>query len=417
MKRVLLLLPTTSYRNADFLAAARALHVDIIAAADYCEVLAPLWGMNPVLSVPFDQPEKARDRLLNVIGEPPPDAVMAVDDAGLELAGLLNEHWRLPGNPVAAVRSLRDKLEFRLLQTHTGLNCPRFYHLPNDAQPSSFDVGYPLVVKPRRLSASRGVIRCDDSVQLSHAVARSRGIQQRADRAAAGLGLMIESYIPGTEHALEGLLQDGRLRTLALFDKPDPLDGPYFEETIYVTPSRLPDETQEQLRAAAQRVCLTAGLRRGPVHAEARVNATGVWLIEVAARSIGGLCSRTLRHTLGVGLEQLVLAQALGEILHIEPATGAAAVMMIPIPITGLYRGVRGLEHALSLPGIEGIIITAEPGQWLAPPPEGRSYLGFIFARADSAASAESAARVAHRQLIFDIQPAHSVEQRSPALS
>jgi biotin carboxylase len=248
------------------------------------------------------------------------------------------------------------------------------------------------------------VIRADDSEQLVQAVNRVRAIQSRADRDAEGLGLVIEGFIPGREYALEGALDKGELTALALFDKPDPLDGPYFEETLYITPSRLPAEFQSRIRHEVAGVCRSAGLTDGPIHAEMRVNDQGIWLLEVAPRSIGGLCGRVLTHSLGMTLEELILRRVVGEPLPISNAEGAAGVMMIPVPRRGIYHGVEGLAEARAVLAVTEVILTAEPGQIIAPPPDGSSYLGFIFSRASSAAEAEQALRVAHRRLCFDIR-------------
>src|SRR6267143_1735770 len=355
MKRVLLLLPTTGYRNNDFLAAAKKLGVEIVAAANYCHQLAPSWGLAPIMALHFDRPEQAADTVLREIGGNL-DAVLAVDDSGVELAALLSERLGLPGHPAHAVR--------------------------------------------------RGVIRADNSEERMRAVNWVRAIQSRADRDAQDLGLIMENFIPGSEYALEGSLERGELTTLALFDKPDPMDGPYFEETLYITPSRLPEALQDSIHEDVARACRVAGLAAGPVHAEVRVNDQGVWILEVAARSIGGLCGRVLIHFLGMSLEELILRQVLAE----EPLAtagegGAAGVMMIPIPRRGIYHGLEGLAAAQSVRGVTGVSITAEPGQIIAPPPDGASYLGFIFARAASPADAEMALRMAHRWLHFDIRP------------
>jgi biotin carboxylase len=263
-------------------------------------------------------------------------------------------------------------------------------------------------VKARRLSASRGVIRADDSEALLRAVNWVRAIQSRADRDAAELGLMVEAFIPGREFALEGTLDRGELTTLALFDKPDPLDGPYFEETIYVTPSRLPQAVQARIHGEVARACRVAGLATGPIHAEVRVNESGIWILEIAARSIGGLCGRVLTHSLGMSLEEQILRQAVAEpraaVINAAGEGAAAGVMMIPIPRRGIYHGLEGLAAAQSVAGITGVSITAEPGQIVAPPPDGASYLGFIFSRAGNPAEAEDALRGAHRGLRFDIR-------------
>jgi len=406
MKRILLLLPTTGYRNNDFLAAAKKLRVEIVAAANYCHQLAPSWGLAPIMALHFDRPEQAADTVLREIGGNL-DAVLAVDDSGVELAALLSERLGLPGNPAHAVRRVRDKLAFRRLLREREFLCPEFHHLPTGEDPRKLfpELKFPVVVKARRLSGSRGVIRADDSEELMRAVNWARAIQSRADRDAQELGLIIEDFIPGREYALEGTLERGELTTLALFDKPDPMDGPYFEETLYITPSRLPEALQDCIHEDVARACRVAGLAAGPVHAEVRVNDQGVWILEVAARSIGGLCGRVLIHFLGMSLEELILRQAAAEPLPIAGEGGAAGVMMMPIPRRGIYHGLEGLAAAQAVPGVTGVAITVQPGEIIAPPPDGASYLGFIFARAASPADAEMALRIAHRQLHFDIRP------------
>ncbi len=405
MKRVLLLLPVASYRNEDFLAAARGLNIEVIAVADYCPQLAPGWGMGALSAVHFDQPLSAAQTILDHLPDEP-DAVLAVDDHGLELAALLRERLGLPGNTVAAVRLTRDKLAFRhLLQKH-GFACPEFQHLADDADVKTVarSINYPVVVKARRLSSSRGVVRADNAQELIAAVKWVRTIQARADRESGALGVIVERFIPGQEYALEGLLNAGELTVLALFDKPDPLDGPYFEETIYVTPSRLSESMQALIAEQVNRACHLAGIHTGPVHAEMRINEQGVWLLEVAARSIGGLCGRMLNHALGMSLEELVLRHALGESLPKVATSKASAVMMIPIPKRGIYQGVRNLASAQNVLHITDIHIAAEPGALLLPAPEGASYLGFIFAQADTPQAADYAVREAQRILEFEIQ-------------
>lgn len=406
MKRVLLLLPTTGYRNDDFIAAAKKLGVEIVAAANYCHQLAPSWGLAPLMALHFDRAEQAADTAMREI-HARPDAVLAVDDAGVELAALLAQRLGLPGNSTRAVRRVRDKLAFRSLLREHGFPCPAFHHLPSADNPGKLaaELTYPVVVKARRLSASRGVIRADDAESLLRAVSWVRAIQSRADRDAEELGLIVEDFIPGREYALEGLLDRGQLNTLAVFDKPDPLDGPYFEETLYVTPSRLPQAQQERMREEVARACRAAELITGPVHAEVRINDRGVWILEVAARSIGGLCGRVLTHALGMSLEELNLRHALSEPLAIADDGSAAGVMMIPIPRRGIYHGLEGLAAAQSVAGVTQIAIAVEPGQIVAPPPDGASYLGFIFSRAAQPADAERALRFAHRRLRFDIRP------------
>lgn len=410
--RVLLLLPVASYRNDAFRAAAARLNIEVIAAADYCHQLAPLWGLHPIMAVPFDRPRAGVEQILRSLDRAP-DAVVAVDDHGAELAALLNESFGLPGNSAAAVARVRDKLRFRELLAAGGFDCPRFAHLPQRATTNALPphLHFPVVVKARRLNASRGVIRADNIAQYRAAVERVRGIQRLTDRDAARLGLVVEEFIPGAEYALEGLLENGRLSGLALFDKPDPLDGPYFEETIYATPSHLPDSMQQTITQTVGDACRAAGLVTGPVHAEMRINANGVFLLEIAPRSIGGLCGRIIEYALGVNLEELVLRHALRQPQPPRPQRAAAAVMMIPIPARGIFNGVRGVAAARAVTGIDDISITAEPGQIIMPPPEGAAYLGFIFAHAATADAAVAALREAHHHLTFDIHPAMRVSR------
>ncbi|MCA1648134.1 MAG: ATP-grasp domain-containing protein, partial [Chloroflexi bacterium] len=219
--------------------------------------------------------------------------------------------------------------------------------------------------------------------------------------------LLVEEFMPGVEVALEGLLIDGVLITLALFDKPDPLNGPYFEETLYVTPSRLPQDAQARISAAAQGAAAALGLRSGSVHAELRLNERGAWIVEVAARSIGGLCSSTLRFGSQTTLEQIILRQAAGlDLTSLEREQQPAGVMMIPIPATGRLREVHGLAHAQRVPGIDEITISIPCGELVEAPPRASRYLGFIFAHAETPAAVEQALRAAHTRLSFDIEPA-----------
>jgi biotin carboxylase len=404
-QRVLLLLPAASYRNDAFRAAAQGLGVEIVPAADYCHRLAPQWGLHPLMALPFDQPRRALALALRELGTRP-DAVLAVDDHGVELAALIARRLGLPGNPVGSVRVLRDKLAFRSLLKRHRMHCPWFRRLRPDADPTTLrSVQFPAVVKARRLSASRGVIRADNRLELIRAIAQVRRIQERGDRDAARLGIVIEQFIPGREYALEGLLVKGRLRVLALFDKPDPLDGPHFEETIYVTPSRLPRRMQRTAVREVERACRHAGLAHGPVHAEFRSNGRDIWLLEIASRSIGGLCGSVLTHALGMTLEEFILRHALGRALPAARSRAACGVMMIPIPARGIFDHVAGLNEALAVSGVTAIRVTAERGQIVAPPPEGTGYLGFIFARGRAVARVEASLRAALQRLEIRIRP------------
>jgi biotin carboxylase len=404
MPRLLLLLPAAGYANQDFIDAASRLNIELVACADYCHRLAPGWGLPPLMSVPFDQPELALPRVLNALTQPV-DAVLAADDHGVALAARLRAALQLPGNPPEAVAMLTDKLRFRQLQQAAGLPHPAFVAVRDDDVHAAAVAGFPLVVKARRLNASRGVIRADDATQLARAMKQVQGIQARVQRDAAALGLLVERFIPGAEVALDGVLTNGDLRVLAVFDKPDPLDGPYFEETCFVTPSHLPAATQRELADTVQHACVAAGVTEGVIHAEARINDAGIWLLEIAPRGIGGLCGRVLAATLGMTSAEIVLRHATGLPLPGQPEQGAAGVMMLPIPVSGIFHGIDGLDAARGIAHVSGIEITAHPGQLLAPPPDGSGYLGFIFSRAATPQQAEAALRAAYAALVLRIQP------------
>jgi biotin carboxylase len=284
-----------------------------------------------------------------------------------------------------------------------GVPVPSFTVFSVDADPAAAakTLRYPCVVKPLSLSASCGVIRANSPAEYIAAFYRVSALLDKLGLAVSGdtSGLLVEDFVPGIEVALEGLLTEGRLRVLALFDKPDPLDGPFFEETIYITPSRLPESTQARIAQCAARAAEALGLREGPIHGELRVNDSGVWVIELAARSIGGRCSRTLRFAAGLSLEEVILRHALRLPLPAFEMQRPAGVMMLPIPKTGLLREVRGQIEALGVPGVEELLITAQPGEELVPLPEGTRYLGFIIARGDSPEEVEATLREAHRRL------------------
>ena len=263
-------------------------------------------------------------------------------------------------------------------------------------------------MKPLTLNGSRGVIRADNADQLVAAVHRLSRLLHSIDPSPESKPYLAEDFIPGFEVALEGLLDHGELKVLALFDKPDPLDGPFFEETIYVTPSRLPMQTQDAIAQCTADSAKALGLAEGPVHAELRVNEQEAWLVEMAGRSIGGLCSQTLRfaRSADISLEEIILRQALGlKIDALVRETRAGGVMMIPIPEAGLLRRVIGIDEAKAVIGIADVQITAKLNYPLVPLPEGESYLGFIFARGGTPADVEAALRAAHACLRFEVQP------------
>ncbi|HJU04321.1 MAG TPA: ATP-grasp domain-containing protein [Nitrospiraceae bacterium] len=406
MPRLLLLLPSSTYRGEAFLEAAAKLEIDVTLGLERTVVLLHRpeceW-----LSLNFSEPERSASAVVEYAQGQPIHAVLGVDDVTAVLAAQFAEALDLPHNSVESVSAARNKHHMRKLLHARGVPVPRFAPVSIFDDPAALagTVPYPCVVKPLILSASCGVIRADNPDEFVTAFRRVAALLQKLGITAtgeAGRQLLVETFIPGREVALEGLLTGGSLRVLAFFDKPDPLDGPFFEETIYVTPSRLPMAIQRDIAVCAEHAARALRLREGPIHGEFRVNEQGVWAIEIAARSIGGRCSRTLHFAAGISLEELILRHAFRmELPPLEREAGAAGVMMLPIPRAGVFREMRGEAEALAVPGIEEVIITAEPGQTLLPLPEGTRYLGFMIARAAAPADVEAALRLAHGRLAF----------------
>ena len=378
------------------MAAAKALGADVVVASDHEQVLAGDDGER-ALAVYLRRPELAADAIVEFAGETPLDAIVPVDDKGVVVAAIASDRLGLASNPPSAASAARNKLEMRRALRSAGVRQPEFRVLypTSDAAEAASEVGWPVVIKPVGLAASQGVIRADDAASAVATAARVRAIVADADEDPEQ-PLLVEEFVPGVEVAVEALLDDGHMDVLAVFDKPDPLDGPYFEETLYVTPSRLPAATLARVEQTARAAAAGLGLREGPVHAELRVRGDEPYILEVAARSIGGLCARALRFGLGVSLEELILRHALRLPIHDTRLTHpASGVMMLPIPRAGVLREVRGLDAAGAAPGIAGVEITIASGRSVRPLPEGHRYLGFLFARGASATEVERALRSA----------------------
>ena len=404
-KRLLLLMSPATYRAGAFLNAAKSLNLEIVVGIDLPETLSEYWHVP--LGLDFMDHATSLRTIVEFAQEHPIHAIISVDDSATELAARASAALGLAHDSPQAAEAARDKLLMRTLMSAGGAPCPVFrpFGLSDDPVWIAGQVTYPCVLKPLRLSGSRGVIRADDPAGFVAAFNRLKRLLISEGNSEYETSILVEDFIPGFEVALEGMLTHGALKVLALFDKPDPLDGPFFEETIYTTPSRLPASVQDDIARCVATAAASLGLQEGPVHAELRVNEQGPWMLEMAGRSIGGLCSTILEFGSGMCLEELILRHAIGEeITAIERDGHAAGVMMIPIPAAGILKGVHGVEEALQVLLITGIEITAKLNYALVPLPEGASYLGFIFARGDTPAEVEEAIRKAHKLLKFDVR-------------
>jgi biotin carboxylase len=419
--RLLLFTAKLGYQTRAFDAAAKKLGVELVFVTDRCHQLDDPWH-DRALPVRFEAPEEAAYAVMQAEADRNVDAVLALGDRPTLAAAYVARGLGITYNHPASVEACRSKLRMREVFRAAGLPTPWFRSVPLHPipEPALLGITYPCVLKPISLSASQGVVRANNREEFIAAAGRLKRLLESAEiQATREMNLdrmIVEEYLPGREVAVEGLLKDGELRVLVIFDKPDPLEGPYFEETIYVTPSRLPEAEQALIRKSFADATRALGLTHGPVHGEFRINDRGIWPIEVAARPIGGLCARALRFQLEteampIGLEELLLRHALDLPGWDAPReTAASGVLMIPVPQSGILEKVEGAEEARNVPGVTELEITARWRDFLAAWPEGSSYLGFLFARGEHAESVEEALRTGHAKLNFKLTPRLPVE-------
>jgi len=427
-KRVLLFAAKLGYQTRSFDEAARKLGVHLTFVTDRCHQLDDPWG-DRAIPVHFETPEVAAYEVLQAVrgSNATPGGILALGDRPAVVAANVARGLAIPYNHPAAVEACRSKLRMREIFREAGLPTPWFrsVSLHPAPEPALLGIDYPCVLKPLALSASQGVIRANNRAEFLAAAERIRRLLASPEIAARREPhldqMIVEAYIPGREVAVEGLLTDGALRVLAIFDKPDPLEGPYFEETIYVTPSRLPEVQQRAIGHSAAEAVRALGLSHGPIHAEFRIHDEGVWPLEVAPRPIGGLCAHALcfidpvacagSPAEPIGLEELLLRHA-AELPGSNAAreSSASAVMMIPVPRSGILESIAGENEARATANITELHITARLHDHIAAWPEGSSYLGFLFARANTPADAQAALCEAHAKLKFTLSPRLPVE-------
>jgi hypothetical protein len=420
-KRLLLFTGKLGYQTRSFEEAALQLGVQLVYVTDRCHQLEDPWG-DRAIAVRFENPEVAAYTVMESLRSQSVNGILALGDRPAVAAAYAARGLGISYNHPAALEACRNKLRMREIFRDAGLRVPWFRNISINPlpEPSLLGISYPCVLKPLSLSASQGVVRANNRLEFLAAAAQIRWVLQSPEiRSTRELNLdhvLVEGYIPGREVAVEGLVTDGTVRVLAIFDKPDPLEGPYFEETIYVTPSRLPDAQKQTIGQCARDAARALGISQGPIHAEFRINEDGVWPLEVAPRPIGGLCARALRFLLGsekelIGLEELLMRQALELPGTDAPRESlASGVMMIPVPKSGVLESVIGEDDARAVPGITDLLITARLHDYIAAWPEGSSYLGFLFARGNNAEEVERAIRKTHEKLAFTITPRLPVE-------
>lgn len=405
--RVLVIAPHGSYRTAPFIKAAKKLNVDILIASqgEHSIVSEYVHGLH----IDFTDAEQALEIILVEAKNSKFSGIIGTDDVTTELAAKVAVKLSLPHNNPQAVKIAQRKDLARISLKKSNVKIPRFdlLNTKKTLSEQSIKVNFPAVIKPVALSASRGVIRVNNNEELEQAIERVTQMLSAELNLKDEVKnvLLLEEFIPGKEVAIEGMLHKGELDVLAVFDKPDPLDGPFFEETYYITPTSYSGKIQKEIKQTVLASCLAYGLKEGPIHAECRINESGVWILEVAARTIGGMCGRLLSLGTGHSLEELVLLHAMGQRVETKKLDTAAGVLMIPIPKAGILKRVEGLLQAQRIPFINDVTIDVREGYELIPLPEGNSYLGFVFAEAPTVAEAEQALRDAHNCLNIVIAP------------
>ncbi len=410
MPRVLFLMPTKTYRASAFLAAAVKLNIDAVVGSERKQALE-VFTPDRTLTLDFSNPGKATQTIIEFAKKHPVNAIIPVDENTAVIGSLASEALDLPRNSPESAIAAREKQRMRAILNKADLPSPDSTVFSTKEEPKELaqKIKYPCVLKPLFLSSSRGVIRANEPAEFISAFKRIKTILSDPEIIKSDPKLsrqiLVETFVPGDEVAVEGIFTEGKLKVLAIFDKPDPLNGPYFEETIYVTPSRHPEEILQQLESTVVQASQGMGIKHGAVHAELRINQDGVWLIEIAARSIGGMCSKVLRFDLDMSLEELIIRHAIGEkIEEFNREKQAAGVMMIPIPKLGILKEILGLKQAQSISGIEEIKITIPISQKVVPLPEGNKYLGFIFSRREKPEVVEETLKEAHERLEFVIE-------------
>lgn len=393
MPQVLIVAATTGYQTRLFADAARSLGLRPRLATDRCHILDDPWA-DDAIPVRFETPVESAQSAAAALRGSGMKGIVAVGDLPAITAAALAAELGLPFHSVPAATRAHSKLLAKEAFRAAGVPIADYQAvaLSADSRELARRQTYPVVLKPIDLSASRGVIRANDAAEFVAAFERIRRM--------TGEPMLVEQFLPGREFAIEGIMTHSELRILAIFDKPDPLDGPFFEETIYVTPSRASAEVQRRMERLVGDAVRALGLTHGPIHAEVRANENEAWVLEVAARPIGGLCARVLRFTDGTSLESLILRHAVGQAIDgLRLADAASGVLMMPIGAGGVLQCVEGVDEARRVQGVVDVVVTAKQGHTLLPLPEGKSYLGFVFASGDSAEAVERSLREAHGRL------------------
>mgnify|MGYP001817383468 FL=1 len=407
--RLLLISHHNSYRIAPYIKAAIKLGLEVTIASEGKHSLVSEVANG--LHIDFSDIPQTVKTIINEHQRHPFSGILGSDDQTVEIAAATASVLGLPHNPPEAAQysHRKDLARAQLAQAGCPVPLHRLFDFNQPTEKQLNGLPWPCVLKPLNMTASRGVIRADNEAEFITACERVRGIVATASGKFEQQHLLIEEYIDGIEIAYEGYLQHGELHTVTIFDKPDPLTGPFFEETIYVTPSRLSEALQQNIKQVLQAACRAYGLETGVIHAECRIDSHDkVWILEIASRTIGGDCARMLDNE-NFGIEELAISLAIDSPIDISMPELARGVMMIPIRKQGLLKRVEGMLDAKRVEHIDSIDVIIPQGHELIPLPEGNQYLGYIFASAETPEQATEAIRKAHDKLDFITAPVFKI--------
>ncbi len=405
---LLLIAHPNSYRIAPYIKAANRMGVNVTVASEGKHSL--ISEIASGLHITFDQPRQTVATILQAHKQTPFSGILGSDDHTVELAAMVAELLQLPHNsPRAAFCSQRKDIaraELALSACPVPLHC--LIDLQQPLQKQMAGLPWPCVIKPLNMSASRGVIRADNEAAFMAACQRIKPIIQENQHDFTRHHVLVEEYIDGVEIAFEGYLHNAQLHPITIFDKPEPLIGPFFEETIYVTPSRLEADLQAKILQRVQQACDAYGLTTGAVHAECRIDERDIWILEVASRTIGGDCARMLDNK-NFSIEELAISLAIDAPIKAELPDQARGVMMIPIKEKGLLKRVEGLLAARDVPHIDQVEMIIPPGHEMIPLPEGNQYSGYIFASGQTPEQVTAAIKQAYAKLKFVTAPVFNI--------
>lgn len=370
-------------------------------------------GLRPT-TVAVQPPEQAIEQALRLHEQTSIGAVLGYEEDATLTVAHIAAALGLPAHPVAAAEAALDKPMMKQRFAAAGIPAADFIVAADEDEAVAWAEagGYPVVVKPCRGSASQGVIRANDEHTLRQAYRRLRRIIRDHELDNGGRppsAHLVERYLPGSELSCELLLQYGAPEVITEFGKPLPLTGPYFEESIYLTPPALGAALRREVHELSMAAAKALGFYHGPAHCEIRLTPDGPKVLEIAGRLLGGACAGSFRDRLGEDLDALLLRSALGERITLPaPADDAPTVgaLMIPVPGEGRVVAVRGDDGARRVPGVRDVSLQTEPGEIVVPFPEQACYaVGFVSASGPDEAAVVGSLGQAAAQISLELTP------------